>query len=219
MGDSLIWVHGVHNMTFGADYRRQQINRHSDPNARGQFTFTGASTANLVNGVAAAGTGFDFASFLLGRQDTSALRYGNANLYFRTATYDVYMTDDWRLSQKFSINFGLRWDYGTPITELYNRLVNLDVAPGYARHRAGAARTIRPVLRRAAHFAGQAGQEQHLAAHRLRVAPDSQEVHGGSRRLRHLLQHLGVQHHRQQHGAAAALRADAEHRQFARPIR
>jgi hypothetical protein len=42
------------------------------------------------------------------------------------------MTDDWRLSQKFSLNFGIRWDYATPITELYNRLVDLDVAPGYA---------------------------------------------------------------------------------------
>ena len=132
LGDSIIWVHGVHNMTFGADYRRQQINRASDPNARGQYTFTGASTADLVNGVASAGTGFDFASFLLGRPDTSALRYGNSNLYFRTAAYDVYMTDDWRITQKFSINFGIRWDYQSPITELYNRLVNLDIAPGYA---------------------------------------------------------------------------------------
>jgi len=132
VGDSLIWVKGVHNMTFGTDYRRQQINRASDPNARGQFTFTGASTANLVNGVAATATGFDLASFLIGRPDTSALRYGNSNLYFRTAAYDVYLTDDWRLSQKFSLNFGVRWDYQSPITELYNRLVNLDVAPGYA---------------------------------------------------------------------------------------
>ena len=134
VGDSLIWVHGVHNMTFGADYRRQQLNRANDPNARGQFTFTGDSTADLgTNGIAAVGTGYDFASFLLGRPDTIALRYGNfGNLYFRTAAYDVYMTDDWRLNQKFSLNFGVRWDYQSPITELYNRMVNLDVAPGYA---------------------------------------------------------------------------------------
>jgi hypothetical protein len=133
MGDSLIWVHGLHNMTFGMDYRRRQLNRANDPNARGQFTFTGASTADLVNGVAAPGTGFDLASFLIGRPDTTALRYGTSgNLYFRTASYDVYMTDDWRLNQKFSLNFGVRWDYQSPITELYNRMVNLDVAPGYA---------------------------------------------------------------------------------------
>jgi hypothetical protein len=133
VGDSLIWVHGVHNMTFGADYRRQQINRASDPNARGQFTFTGLATANLVNGVASTGTGFDFADFLLGTPDTSALRYSNnGSLYFRTHAYDVYATDDWRISQKFSINFGLRWDYASPITELNNQLVNLNIAPGFA---------------------------------------------------------------------------------------
>jgi hypothetical protein len=133
VGDSLIWVHGVHNMTFGADYRRQQLNRASDPNARGQFTFTGLATANVVNGVASAGTGFDFADFLLGTPDTSALRYSNnGSLYFRTHAYDVYATDDWRISQKFSINFGIRWDYASPITELNNQLVNLNIAPGFA---------------------------------------------------------------------------------------
>ena len=132
VGDSLIFIKGVHNMTFGFDYRRLQINRQSDPNARGQFTFTGLNTANVVNGAAAAGTGFDFADFLLGTPNTSALRYGNASLYFRTSSYSVYMTDDWRISQRFSINYGLRWDYGTPISELYNRMVNLAVAPAYA---------------------------------------------------------------------------------------
>ena len=136
VGDSLIWVRGVHNFTFGLDYRRQQINRTNDPNARGQYTFTGASTATLVNGVAPVGAGYDFASFLLGRPDTAALRYTaypySVSLYFRTAAYDVYVTDDWRLSQKFSLNFGVRWDYTTPISELINQMVNLDVAPGYA---------------------------------------------------------------------------------------
>ena len=175
VGESLIWVHGVHNMTFGADYRRQQINRASDPNARGQFTFTGASTANLVNGVAAAGTGFDFASFLLGLPDTSALRYGNGNLYFRTAAYDVYMTDDWRLSQKFSLNFGVRWDYGNPDHRVVQPPGESRRGARLRRDRAGAARTIRTVLRRAARFAGQAGQEQHFSAHRFRLAAHSQE--------------------------------------------
>ncbi len=84
----------------------------ADPNARGQFTFTGASTADLVNGVASAGTGFDFASFLLGRPDTSALRYGNSNLYFRTAAYDVYMTDDWRIDPE--VLHQLRHPLGLP---------------------------------------------------------------------------------------------------------
>jgi len=90
-------------MTFGADYRRQQI---TGPPTRMRAASSphGLSTANLVNGSAAPGTGFDW-PLMLGLPDTSALRYGNGNLYFRTHAYDVYATDDWRLSQKFSINF------------------------------------------------------------------------------------------------------------------
>jgi carboxypeptidase family protein len=130
-GDNVIWVRGVHNMTFGVDYRRQQLNTASDSNGRGAFTFTGLTTANVVNGVAALGTGFDFADFLLGRPDTSSLRYGNGDLYFRSSYYDAYVNDDWRLSQKITLNFGARWDYGTPIYELYNRMVNLDIASGF----------------------------------------------------------------------------------------
>ncbi|HTS61335.1 MAG TPA: carboxypeptidase-like regulatory domain-containing protein [Candidatus Acidoferrales bacterium] len=131
-GDSLIWVKGVHNITVGIDFRRQQFNRDSDPNGRGTYTFTGIATSNSVTGVPAAGAGFDFADFLLGLPATSALRYGNGDLYFRSSYWDAYFTDDWRISTKFSLNAGFRWDYATPINELYNRMVNLDVAPGFA---------------------------------------------------------------------------------------
>ena len=131
VGESLIFVHNQHNFTFGGDFRRQQTNPLSDANARGAFTFTGQTTSQLAGGVAAAGTGFDFADFLLGRPDTSSLQYGNPDKYFRTNWYDVFMTDDWRLSTQLSLNLGLRWDYTAPITELYNRIVNLDIAPGY----------------------------------------------------------------------------------------
>jgi hypothetical protein len=143
VGDSVIWIHNTHNMTFGADFRRQQINPLSDSNARGTFTFTGSLTSQYSNGVAVQGTGFDFADFLLGSPGTSSVNFGNADKYFRTSAYDVYLNDDWRVSTKLSLNGGIRWDYQSPISELYNRLVNLDIAPGYA--------AIQPVL------AGQTG--------------------------------------------------------------
>jgi hypothetical protein len=46
--------------------------------------------------------------------------------------YDAYFTDDWRISSAFTLNAGVRWEYGSPISELYGRLVNLDVVPGFA---------------------------------------------------------------------------------------
>jgi hypothetical protein len=84
-----------------------------------------------VNGVAQTNTGYDLADFLLGYTTTSSIRYGNPDKYFRSSGYDFFVNDDWRITSKFSLNFSLRWDYATPVTELYNRLVNLDIAPGY----------------------------------------------------------------------------------------
>jgi trimeric autotransporter adhesin len=131
IGESITWVHGVHNFSFGADYRRQQTNQLADNNGRGTYTFNGSVTSYLVNSVAQANTGYDLADFLLGFPSTSSIRYGNPDKYFRSSGYDFFVNDDWRITSKFSLNFGLRWDYATPFTELYNRLVNLDIAPGY----------------------------------------------------------------------------------------
>ena len=126
-----LWNHGRHNVQFGADFRRQQFNILSQQNPRGGFGFTGGATASVVNGVAVPGTGVDFADFLLGVPDTSSLAFGNADKYFRASNYDGYATDDWRVSPGLTLNIGARWEYWQPITELYGRLVNLDIAPGY----------------------------------------------------------------------------------------
>jgi hypothetical protein len=120
VSDSLRWVHAGHNITFGSDFRRQEFNYLSQQNARGSFTFTGAAT------------GSDFADFLLGIPDTSAVAFGNADKYFRESVYDAFINDDWRISPELTLNVGARWEYGAPITELYGRLVNLDIAPDFA---------------------------------------------------------------------------------------
>ena len=131
-GDNLIWVHGLHDFTFGGDYRRQQFNQFADSNGRGTYTFTGSATSLLVDGIAQSGTGYDLADFLLGMPATSSVRYGNPDKYFRGSVYDFFVNDDWRIAPRFSLILGLRWEYATPMTELYNRLVNLDIAPGYS---------------------------------------------------------------------------------------
>ena len=127
---SMLWSRNRHNITFGGDFRRQQFNYLSQSDPRGMFTFTGAATEGTANGATVGGD--DFADFLLGIPDTSAIAFGNADKYFRESVYDAYFTDDWRISPSFTLNAGMRWDYGAPITELYGRLVNLDIAPGFA---------------------------------------------------------------------------------------
>jgi hypothetical protein len=120
---------GRHNITLGGDLRKQQYNDFYQQNPRGIFTFTGAATQGVSNGVATGGS--DLADFLIGVPDTSAIAFGNADKYFRQPVYDLYGTDDWRILPNLTINAGLRWDYGSPITEIHGRLVNLDVLSGY----------------------------------------------------------------------------------------
>jgi hypothetical protein len=118
--------HWHHTITFGGDFRREEFNQLGQQNPRGTFTFTGEATSG---GTTTGGS--DLADFLFGIPDTSAVAYGNADKYFRGPAYDAFVTDDWRVRPELTINAGIRWEYGAPLTELFGRLVNLDVAPGF----------------------------------------------------------------------------------------
>jgi trimeric autotransporter adhesin len=128
---SMIWSHRSHSVTFGGDFRRQEFNYLAQQDPRGSFTFTGATTQQVVGGVRTSGTGSDLADFLLGIPDASSIAFGNADKYFRQSVYDAYISDDWRVNPELSISMGLRWDYGSPLTELFGRIVNLDIGPGF----------------------------------------------------------------------------------------
>jgi trimeric autotransporter adhesin len=130
---SIAVYRGRHNITVGGDLRKQQYNDFFQANPRGIFTFTGAATQGTANN-----SGSDLADFLIGVPDTSSVAFGNADKYLRQPAYDLYGADDWRILPNLTINAGLRWEYGAPITELYGRLVNLDVVSGFS--------AVRPVV-------------------------------------------------------------------------
>jgi hypothetical protein len=129
---------GHHNITAGGDFRKQEYNDLYQQNPRGSFAFTGEATAapggstGTGSTSGTGGSGSDLADFLIGIPDTSSLAFGNADKYFRQPVYDAYATDDWHLISVLTINAGVRWEYGAPMTELYGRLVNLDITPGFA---------------------------------------------------------------------------------------
>jgi hypothetical protein len=121
---------GHHNFTLGGDLRKQQFNDFFQQDPRGTFTFTGAATRTAANDVITSGS--DLADFLIGVPDTSSIAFGNADKYLRQPVYDLYGTDDWRILPQLTINAGMRWEYGAPITEIHGRLVNLDLTPNFA---------------------------------------------------------------------------------------
>jgi hypothetical protein len=77
-------------------------------------------------------TGSDLADFLLGIPHSSSIANGNADKDLRGFSYDGYVSDDWRVSPSFTVNAGVRWEFEAPMSERLDRLVNLDIAPGFA---------------------------------------------------------------------------------------
>jgi hypothetical protein len=131
VGYSMLWSHRNHSITFGGDFLRREVNLLSQQDPRGSFIFNGTATSQFIGGQAQPNTGNDFADFLLGVPDTSSIAFGNADKYFRQSVYDAYVDDDWRVTPQLSVHIGARWDYGSPMNELFGRLVNLDIASNF----------------------------------------------------------------------------------------
>lgn len=130
--DTMNFNRSRHSMRWGADVRITDTQVHTTQNSRGTFTFTGARTAAVdATGVPLQGTGLDFADFLLGLPQQTTLQSGAPTYNFRGPSFDVFWQDDWRLRGKFTVQYGLRYDYASPYTEKNNQLVNLDIAPGF----------------------------------------------------------------------------------------
>jgi hypothetical protein len=119
-GGEIQWGHGRHNVTTGGDLRTRHLDVTAQQNARGNFTFTGASSGSAL------------ADFLLGLPQASSIAFGNADKRLRGTAADLYLTDDWRIGPTLTANLGVRWEFESPFTEARGRLVNLDIAPDLA---------------------------------------------------------------------------------------
>jgi hypothetical protein len=132
INDGILMVRGRHTITFGGEFRRQDLNLKTDTNGRGSFTFSGLLTSKLnANGQATPGTGYDFADFLLGFPQSSNIGFGDTSNYFRANVFDAYVGDDFKWKSGLTINLSLRYEYFTPYSEKYGHISNLDIAPGF----------------------------------------------------------------------------------------
>lgn len=128
--DNFAYLMNKHTLRAGGEVRYRFINTFSDPTPRGDFTFTGLMTSQLSSkGNPVKGTGYDLADFLLGLPQTTSLQYGVLSNYLRDRWYVGFVQDDWRIYPRFSVNYGVRYEYVTPLFEKYNHMVNLLMNP------------------------------------------------------------------------------------------
>ena len=132
LAEGVVVNRGQHTISLGLSFQRNDLATQTDQNGRGTFTFTGFETSQFnANGQPIAGTGFDFADYLLGVPQSAAISYGNSNLYFHQNVVSAYAQDDYRIHPRLSLIVGLRYEYFQPFTEKYGVLTNLDIAPNY----------------------------------------------------------------------------------------
>ncbi|MEW5983090.1 MAG: TonB-dependent receptor [Acidobacteriota bacterium] len=120
---------GSHTLRWGGGFRTMQNDTWADSNPWGSFVFTGLYTGG--GAARSARTGLDFADFLLGYTQQASLQYGPGLQRYRARSWNAFFMDDWRIRSTFTINAGVRYEYLSPYWEANNRLVNLDVAPGF----------------------------------------------------------------------------------------
>lgn len=114
-------VYGNHTFKFGGEIRRYNDLTNNPGASSGVYSFTAAWTqARALQSDAVSGN--DFASFLLG-YPASAYVDRNIDPAYRNHYFAGFFQDDWRVTNRLTLNFGLRYDYEQPIVERYDRML------------------------------------------------------------------------------------------------
>jgi hypothetical protein len=123
---------GRHSVRFGLEGNLSRYNVQNpqsgfgiNANTSPGFVFDRSFTQQNVNVPVGsqAGSGDPLASLLLG--DFTTANYSINIAYALQQIYIApYVQDDWRVNNKLTLNLGGRWDYESPFTERYNRLIS-----------------------------------------------------------------------------------------------
>jgi hypothetical protein len=116
--DSFSWKFNRHEIKVGYEFRRTSINGFFDAGYRGRMDFRyGDMATSLYN-------------FLTGVPSGGRQAKGNSDRETFQNSHAGYLQDSYRLHPKFTLNYGLRWDYYGVIGEKKNLLSNFDAVNG-----------------------------------------------------------------------------------------
>jgi hypothetical protein len=113
LNDIFTWIRNKHTIKAGFSFAHYGFeNRQSPSPSHGSFAFTGQYTGNA------------FADFLLGDLSTSAAPLNPVEGEPANDRYGFFVQDDWRVSEKLTINAGLRYDLPTLYQNVIGGMVN-----------------------------------------------------------------------------------------------
>ena len=130
----LSYLHGKHSFSFGGEWWILDFNEYQNSNSSGTLKFDHSFTQQSPTAASSKLRGADVADLLLGipsginqisRTTGTSITKVQA-ISTRGLYYAAYVQDDYRITDKLTLNFGMRWDVNIGDREKYNRLAWFD---------------------------------------------------------------------------------------------
>jgi hypothetical protein len=131
--DNVSKVHGNHSIKAGVDFQRIRFSTQQPTQPRGTYNFTGAYTGKQGT----PNTGYGVADFLTNNMNSAAISniFTSDDVRWNRA---FYIQDDWKATQKLTLNYGFRYDYSQPYLERHdNQAAFVPTSPATAGQSTG----------------------------------------------------------------------------------
>jgi hypothetical protein len=119
--ETLTYIKGNHTLKFGFELSHISVDSCCQFFNRGDITFGGG-------GAFAGSTPLE--DFLSGTPSFALIGVGNGTRHLRDWYYAGFVQDDWRITQRLTLNLGLRYEYFAPPTETNNLLGGFNPTTG-----------------------------------------------------------------------------------------
>jgi outer membrane receptor protein involved in Fe transport len=114
-----------HKIKAGADHQLIKLNAFNSQQSAGQYIFDRVYSQGPDPTVTALNSGHGFASFLLGVPQDGAITITRP-LFLYQRYWGAYIQDDWRVTDKLTLNLGFRYEYTTPYAEKFGQIGYID---------------------------------------------------------------------------------------------
>ena len=110
--DSVVQTKGKHNLKYGGEFRTGSTDNTRNTYGKGRIDFRGLD------------------QFMTGDVRSARIFVGDSRREVSQKSFGFFAQDDWRVTQRFTLTMGLRYDASLPITEAHDQLANFDPAVG-----------------------------------------------------------------------------------------